>query len=296
MALIDSFLDYLRLERAYSECTVKAYRADLEAFEKYFCSLDDGLDWRTVDVDIVRGWIIKLLKDGYAVESVNRKLTSLRVLYRFLLRKNELRVNPMQKIKSLKREQKLPQFVRESDMDRLLDEVEYDDTLEGCRDKLILEMFYMTGIRLAELVGLNDEDVDATLKQIKVIGKRNKQRYVPFGDELCGLIQSYVKLKNVNFSSMELSKAFFVDSKGERIGRWKVDQVVRKNLSKVVRMKKRGPHVLRHSFATAMLNNSADISVIRDLLGHESLAATEIYTHVTFEELKKVYKQAHPRA
>ena len=296
MTLIDSFLDYLRLERAYSECTVKAYRADLEAFEKYFCSLDDGLDWRTVDVDIVRSWIIKLLKDGYAVESVNRKLTSLRVFYRFLLRKNELRVNPMQKIKSLKRERKLPQFVREPDMDRLLDEVEYDDTLEGCRDKLILEMFYMTGIRLAELVGLNDEDVDTALKQIKVTGKRRKQRYVPFGDGLCELIQTYVKLKNANFPSMELSKAFFVDLKGERIGRWKVERVVRKNLSKVVRMKKRGPHVLRHSFATAMLNNSADISVIRDLLGHESLAATEIYTHVTFEELKKVYKQAHPRA
>ncbi len=296
MTLIDSFLDYLRLERVYSECTVKAYRADLEAFEKYFYSLDDGLDWRTVDVDIVRGWIIKLLKDGYAVESVNRKLTSLRVLYRFLLRKNELRVNPMQKIKSLKRERKLPQFVREPDMDRLLDEVEYDDTLEGYRDKLILEMFYMTGIRLAELVGLNDEDVDTVLKQIKVTGKGNKQRYVPFGDGLCELIQAYVKLKNANFPSMELSKAFFVDLKGGRIGRWKVDRVVRKNLSKVVRMKKRGPHVLRHSFATAMLNNSADISVIRDLLGHESLAATEIYAHVTFEELKKVYKQAHPRA
>lgn len=294
--LVDSFLEYIRLERAYSECTVSAYRADLKAFEEYFLSLDECLEWQTVDADVVRGWIVKQLKDGYAVDSVNRKLTSLRVFYRFLLRKNEVDVSPMRRVKSLKRERKLPQFVRELDMDRLLDEVKHGDSLECCRDKLILEMFYVTGIRLAELVGLNSKDVNTDLRQIRVIGKGNKQRVVPFGDELRELILSYVRQRDEVFISLKPLEAFFVDLKGRRIGRKKVYRLVRKSLGGVVKMKKRGPHVLRHSFATAMLNNSADVSVIRDLLGHESLAATEIYTHVTFEELKKVYKQAHPRA
>lgn len=292
--LRNSFLCYLRQERGYSECTVNAYGTDLAGFEKYFCEVDEALTWESIDADVVRRWIVALMVRGYTTSSVNRKLSSLRSFYKYLLRKGMIDTDPMLKVKGPKGEKTLPCFVREADMDRLLDETDFGDGFAACRDKMVVEMFYATGVRLAELIGMDDRDVDFYSRQIKVTGKRNKQRMIPFGDELCHSLKAYISMRDECLP--RLDEALFVNDRGLRIGRGKVANLVRKALSKVVRMKKRSPHVLRHTFATSMLNNQAELSVVKDLLGHESLATTEIYTHTTFEELKKVYKQAHPRA
>jgi integrase/recombinase XerC len=180
-------------------------------------------------------------------------------------------------------------------MDRLLDEMDFGEGFEAKRDKVIIETFYATGIRLSELVELDDRDVDFAANRLKLTGKRNKQRYVPFGEELRRSLLAYIDVRNEQLE-LECGGPLFVNKKGERIGRVKVGNLVKKNLSRVVSMKKRSPHVLRHSFATSMLNNHAELNVVKELLGHASLAATQIYTHTTFEELKEVYKLAHPRA
>ncbi|MBQ8361423.1 MAG: tyrosine-type recombinase/integrase [Bacteroidaceae bacterium] len=292
--LINSFLNYLRQERAYSECTVIAYRTDLVGFESYFSEVDEALGWESVDADIVRRWVVSLMDRGYTPSSVNRKLSSLRSFYKYLLRRRIVEVDPMLKVKGPKREKSLPCFVKEADMDRLLDETDFGEGFAACRDKMVVEMFYATGIRLAELVGMDDRDVDFFSRRIKVTGKRNKQRMIPFGDELYRSLQAYVDMRDRCLP--RLSEALFVNEQGRRISRKKVSNLVRRSLSKVVSMKKRSPHVLRHTFATSMLNNQAELSVVKELLGHESLTTTEVYTHTTFEELKKVYKQAHPRA
>ena len=292
--LINSFLNYLRQERAYSECTVIAYRTDLVGFESYFSEVDEALGWESVDADIVRRWVVSLMDRGYTPSSVNRKLSSLRSFYKYLLRRRIVEVDPMLKVKGPKREKSLPCFVKEADMDRLLDETDFGEGFAACRDKMVVEMFYATGIRLAELVGMDDRDVDFFSRRIKVTVKRNKQRMIPFGDELYRSLQAYVDMRDRCLP--RLSDALFVNEQGRRISRKKVSNLVRRSLSKVVSMKKRSPHVLRHTFATSMLNNQAELSVVKELLGHESLTTTEVYTHTTFEELKKVYKQAHPRA
>lgn len=292
--LINSFLNYLRQERAYSECTVIAYRTDLVGFESYFSEVDEALGWESVDADVVRRWVVSLMDRGYTPSSVNRKLSSLRSFYKYLLRRRIVEVDPMLKVKGPKREKSLPCFVKEADMDRLLDETDFGEGFAACRDKMVVEMFYATGIRLAELVGMDDRDVDFFSRRIKVTGKRNKQRMIPFGDELYRSLQAYVDMRDRCLP--RLSEALFVNEQGRRISRKKVSNLVRRSLSKVVSMKKRSPHVLRHTFATSMLNNQAELSVVKELLGHESLTTTEVYTHTTFEELKKVYKQAHPRA
>jgi integrase/recombinase XerC len=234
------------------------------------------------------------MDDGRAEASVNRKLSSLRSFYRFLLKKKRITVNPMAKIAGLKKKKPLPSFVREKDMNRLLDEIPFSEGFEGCRDRMILEMFYATGMRLSELIGLNDVDVDCSAKLIKVHGKRNKQRLIPFGDELAEDLLIYIKVRNETLP--EGTEAFFVRKNGMRMYPLQVYRLVRKSLSKVVTLKKRSPHVLRHTFATAMLNGKAEMRAVKELLGHESLVTTEVYTHTTFEELKKVYELAHPRA
>ena len=293
--LIKAFLEYLLLERNYSERTISSYGADLREFEDYLKKTDAELDFTKVHADHVRGWIASLMDNGKAATYVNRKLSSLRSFYRFLLRRKEVTVNPMVKIVGPKKKKPLPSFVREKDMDRLLDELSFDEGFEGCRDRIILELFYATGMRLSELIGLNDVDVDFSARLIKVTGKRNKQRLIPFGDELAEDLLIYIKVRNETLPKKE-TDAFFVCKSGKRVYPMQVYRLVKRNLSKVVTLKKRSPHVLRHTFATAMLNDNAELKAVQELLGHESLATTEIYTHTTFEELKKVYKQAHPRA
>ena len=292
--LIESCLDYLHLERNYSERTIFSYQTDLREFEGYLKETEAELDWKKVHADHVRNWMVHLMEAGRASTSVNRKLSSLRSFYRFLLRRKEIMVNPMPKVVGPKKKKPLPFFVREKDMNRLLDETFFEEGFEGCRDRMILEMFYATGMRLSELIGLNDADVDFSAKLIKVTGKRNKQRLIPFGRELEEDLGLYIKMRNEAFPGG--TEAFFVLKNGRRMYPMGIYRLVRRNLSKVVSLKKRSPHVLRHTFATAMLNDNAELRSVKELLGHESLVTTEVYTHTTFEELKKVYEQAHPRA
>jgi integrase/recombinase XerC len=292
--LIKSFLDYLRLERNYSEKTLVSYETDLKEFEDYLEETEAELELAKVHSDVVRNWIVSLMDKGRAATSVNRKLSSLRSFYHFLLRRKRITVNPMLKIVGPKKKKPLPSFVREKDMDRLLDGVPFREGYEGCRDRIILEVFYVTGMRLSELIGLNDVDVDFSAKLVKVTGKRNKQRLIPFGNELEKDLLIYNKVRNETFP--EGTEAFFVRKDGKRMYPMQVYRLVRRNLSKVVTLKKRSPHVLRHTFATAMLNDNAELRAVQELLGHESLSTTEVYTHTTFEELKKVYELAHPRA
>lgn len=293
--LIEDFLKYLRLERNYSENTIVAYKTDLREFEGFFRSVEEGLDFTTVDADLVRSWVVNLMdEEGAKATSVNRKLSSLRSFYRFLLRKKVVKADPMLRVVGPKKSKPLPSFLRESEMNRLLDDFSFGEGYEACRDRMILEMFYATGIRLSELIGLNDVDVDLSAKQIKVTGKRNKQRLVPFAEEMTVDLEEYIKVRNEALP--QGADAFFVLTNGRRMYAKKVYEIVKRNLGKVATLKKRSPHVLRHTFATAMLNNQAELGAVKELLGHESLATTEIYTHTTFEELKKVYEQAHPRA
>jgi integrase/recombinase XerC len=291
---IDTFLKYLRFERNYSEKTIVSYRIDLEEFEDYLKKVDAEKNLVTADADLVRSWMVYLMEKGRSVATVNRKLSSLRSFYRFLLRRRVVDLDPMLKVVGPKKQKTLPSFLRVQEMDRLLDECSVNEGFEGVRDRLILEMFYATGIRLSELIGLSDADVNLSAKLLKVTGKRNKQRLIPFGEELWMDLLGYIKLRNETLPDRD--DALFVRKDGKRVYPELVYKIVRRNLSKVATLKKRSPHVLRHTFATAMLNGSAELQAVKELLGHESLATTEIYTHTTFEELKKVYEQAHPRA
>lgn len=292
--LKESFLSFLRFERNYSEKTVRSYGIDLEKFEEYLKGVDEELDFTGVDADLVRGWVLRLMEQGYATTSVNRKLSSLRSFYRYLLRKRVIEKDPMATVKGPKNKKSLPVFVRDEEMSRLLDEQEWKTGLEGLRNRLIVEMFYVTGMRLSELINLKDGDVDFSAQVMKVTGKRNKQRLIPFGEELKEDMNAYLDLRDKEISGSP--EAFFVRKDGKSLYPRMVYLLVRQSLSKVVTLKKKSPHVLRHTFATSMLNNGAELSAVKELLGHESLTTTEVYTHTTFEELKKVYKQAHPRA
>ena len=291
--MIEAFLDYLRFERNYSEHTVVAYETDLRQFGDFLKSVGEELDYTNVDSGLIRSWVVNLMNSSKST-SVNRKLSSLRSFYRFLMKRGKTTVNPLAKITGPKNSKPLPTFLRENDMDRLLDEISYGEGFEAVRDRMILETFYATGMRLSELVGLNDTDVDFSAMQMKVTGKRNKQRLIPFAGELAADLREYIIIRNETIP--ERSDAFFVLKNGKRMYPEKVYGIVRRNLAKVVSVKKKSPHVLRHTFATAMLNHEAELKSVKELLGHESLATTEIYTHTTFEELKKVYEQAHPRA
>ncbi len=292
--LKDSFLKFLRFEKNYSDKTIVSYGTDLSKFEEYFKKLDENLDFPAVDADIIRGWVLSLMEDGYTATSVNRKLSSLRSFYHYLLRQGVVSVDPLLKVTGLKKKKPLPVFIKDADMTRLLDETAFDAGFEGLRDRLILEVFYETGIRRSELIGLTDADVDLFAKQIKVTGKRNKQRLIPFGDELKEDIEAYLSARKDLLP--EGGEAFFVRKNGKAMYPYLVYLLVKRYLSRVVSLKKKSPHVLRHTFATSMLNNHAELSAVKELLGHESLTTTEVYTHTTFEELKKVYEQAHPRA
>ena len=293
--LIDSFLEYLRVERNYSSKTLVSYKNDLRQFEDFFLRKDTELSWQAIDADVIRQWVMQMMAEKYTATSVNRKLSALRSFFRYLLLRKQIKSSPMMNVKGPKKKKPLPVFVKERDMDKLLDDVELID-FESVRDRMILEVFYETGIRLSELIGLDDADVDFGMSVIKVTGKRNKQRIIPFGEELAKDLMMYIQLRNEELPVRD-SEALFVRTKsGKRMYPVLVYDLVKKSLSRVVALKKRSPHVLRHSFATSMLNHDANLEVVKELLGHESLAATEVYTHTTFEELKQVYKQAHPRA
>lgn len=290
---VDDFLAYLAGDRAYSPRTVSTYEISLRSFEQYFRLLDEQLTWYTVDTDIVRRWMMHEMQRGIDARTMARELSSLRAIFRYLLRMQRITKDPVRVVRNPKIHRKLPTFVKQSEMDRLLDGVTYPDTYEGLRDHTILLTFYTTGIRVSELAGLNIRDVDLQQGELKVTGKRNKQRIIPFGDELKAALEEYKAQLTALYPQNE---ALFVNSRGKRISIAQVYNIVRFYLSLVTTQKKKSPHVLRHTFATVMLNNGADIEAIKELLGHESIATTEVYTHVTFADLKKEYEQAHPRA
>ncbi len=294
--LINDFLDYLTHERAYSPHTVTSYGNDLREFDTYLKNTEDPIELSHADADLVRRWAMELMASGMKATSVNRKLSALRAFYKYLLKKGKIEVSPVQSIHGPKKKKPLPQFVREGDMERLLDETSAPATWQEARNRLIMQLFYETGIRLSELVGLDESDVDFGRKAIKVTGKRNKQRVIPVGDGLLESLGAYMEMKERLCADDDCRLPLFVTDKGVRVyDKW-VYRLVRGELSQVVTLKKRSPHVLRHTFATAMLNGDAELEAVKELMGHESVSTTQIYTHTTFEELKKAYKQAHPRA
>lgn len=291
----DSFLEYLRSERNYSPATVESYAKDLSAFQEFLEEQNPDISWTAVQADDMREWVIFMMDEQkLSSASVNRKLSAMRTFYKYLRRVGRVNVNPMEKVVAPKKKRPLPYYVRESEMDRLLELTSEDRSFKGIRDRLILMMFYETGIRRAELLGMTDASVDLSARQLKVTGKRNKQRIIPFGEELEKEIRAYQAVRDEAFCTHAFP-TLFVTEKGMAMNESQVAKVVKDGLSMVTTIKKKSPHVLRHSFATAMLNNHADLTSIQKLLGHESVATTGIYTHVSFEELKSEYKSAHPR-
>jgi integrase/recombinase XerC len=255
---------------------------------------DAGEKGVSVDFRMIRRWVVALVAENNSSRTVNRKIASLRSYYGYLMKKELITVNPMEKIGLLKIEKKLPVFITTDKMNELLDEDMHDsDDFASSRDKMTLELFYMTGIRLSELINLKDSDVDVSAMTIKVLGKRNKERIIPLTRQFCDRLRQYISLKKSVFPDAE---RLFVRNSGKPLYEGWVYSLTRKKLGMVTTMKKRSPHVLRHSFATNMLDEGAELNAIKEILGHSSLAATQIYTHSSLNRIKKVYKQAHPRA
>lgn len=291
--IIESFLQFLSYEKNYSVHTIESYKNDLSQFKEFF-SGDNPFQPSEVDSLAVRRWIVTLMDEGYSPLSVNRKLSSLKSLFRYMYRKRLISQNPVKNIIGPKMNKPLPHFVRDLDMDNLFSHWT-EDTFEGKRDKAILDVFYTTGMRCAELAGLRDGDVDFGSKLIKVRGKRNKERLIPFSENLQELLFVYLESRDKHVEDRE-EEVFFVRKNGKALSNAVVYEIVRKRLSEIPNLSKKSPHVLRHTFATSMMNNGADLNAVKELLGHASLSSTEVYTHTTFEELKKAYHQAHPRA
>ena len=293
--LLNAFLDYLRYERGSSVRTITEYRGDLKAFESFYKTLDPNFSWETVDTDIAREWMVNMVKGGHKATSVHRRLSALRSFYKFLYRRGYVEKNPVLLLAAPKRSRILPSFLRDEEMERLLDqEGMFANSFKGRRDRLIIDMFYETGLRVSELVGLNLEDINLNSCTIRVLGKRNKQRMVPFGERLLSNLYAYSE-ERIQIPDVD-EKAFLVSRNGHRLSAETVRRMVNHKLAQVSTLHHRSPHVLRHTFATSMLNHKANLYAVKQLLGHESLSTTEIYTHMTFEELKREYNEAHPRA
>lgn len=294
MTVVEKYIDYLRYEKNYSSHTEISYYTDLTQFKRFIETHYPEVELETVDGDIVRAWIISLMETKTSARSVNRKLSSLKSFYRFLQKMEQISISPLKKISGPKAKKPIPSFVNYSDMEKVLDFEIQDNDYESLRDKVILELFYVTGMRRAELIGLTDKDVDLYSGSIRVTGKRNKQRIIPISKNTIALIDSYIEIRNNYFENQTV--AFFVKKDGEAIYPMLIHRIVSSHLKWIPTLAKASPHVLRHSFATGMLNNGADINAVKELLGHSSLASTEIYTHTSFDELKKIYNKAHPRA
>ena len=284
----EKFLRFLEHEKRYSVHTLKSYSTDLEQFIQFLSSEFQVNTVKDVNFQFVRSWIARLLSNNISARSVNRKITTLKTYFRFLLQENMIKQSPMQKIISPKTSKKLPVFVEEIKMDELLNEIAFGEGFLAQRDRLILELFYFTGIRLSELINLKNTDIDFSNSTILVLGKRNKERLIPLISDIVS------KIKELSTSNK--SPFLFTTEEGKQISTKQVYRLVNKYLSMVTSLDKKSPHILRHTFATHMLNNGADINAIKELLGHANLSATQAYTHNTIEKLKTVYKQAHPRA
>ncbi|NLX65883.1 MAG: tyrosine recombinase XerC [Bacteroidales bacterium] len=300
----EKFIQYLRVEKNYSSHTEISYLEDLTQFEDFIIGMhrnrkgsDDNptFDPRLVDSDDIRIWMSHLMEQGITPRSVNRKLSAVRSFFRYLKKKGVLSKNPAEAVAGPKVAKRLPSFVNDSEMTKVIDDpLRYSDDFPGHRDRFLIELLYLTGMRRAELITLKDSDIDFSACTLRVTGKRNKQRIIPFSDTTKEKIKEYMAVRDAEIENK--SPFLFVKEDGEPLYPKLVYNVIHNHLNSIPTLAKKSPHVLRHSFATEMLNNGAEINAVKELLGHSSLASTEVYTHVTFEELKKAYQHAHPRA
>ena len=287
---INNFLEYLKIEKRYSVHTLVSYESDLLQFDNYLTSVYDGVSLSSVEMLHVRSYMVELLELHLAKSSVARKISTIKSLYKFLKKEQVINYSPVQLLETPKIDKRLPTFIKEDEIASLFEEFKFEDSFSGKRDKLILVLLYQTGIRLSEIIGLRDKDV--RLQEIKVLGKRNKERIIPLSSITNSLVIDYIKVKNDLFPE---SKSFFITDKGNKLYEKFVYRKVNYYLSMVSSKQKKSPHILRHTFATHMLNNGADLNAIKEILGHENLSATQVYTHNTFQKLKSIHKQSHPR-
>ena len=294
MQHLGHFLNFLKYEKRYSDHTVTAYEKDLDQFILFGSEMVEDFSLVEVDHHLIRQWVISLMDQGLTVVSVKRKTSTLRSFYKFLLRESLVKKNPTELVMVPRSGKRLPEFVQENEMNKLLDTSFFTQDFNGLRDKAILSLFYGTGMRLSELRGIKMADLRLNEQIVKVLGKRNKERLIPFPSEIKVDLVHYLDLRNELFG--DANSYLFVTEKGEQVYEKLIYRVVRKYLSLVTSMEKRSPHILRHTYATHLLNRGADLNAIKELLGHASLAATQVYTHTSFEKLKKIYNQAHPHA
>ena len=291
---IDSFLRYIEYERRYSKHTLESYANDLGQFFFYLKS-----EYQKEEVELathleIRSWIVQMMEQKISPRSINRKLSTLKSFFKFLMRKGILLKSPLNKVLAPKTSKRLPVFVEKAGIERLLTDIEFPEGFEGARDKMILDLFYNTGMRRSELNNLKETDVDSYNAQIKVLGKGNKERIIPVQPQLRTALKDYIDLKNQSIASP--SVYLFVNPQGKLLNPANIYSIVKKYLNLITTIDKKSPHVLRHTFATHLMNNGADINAVKELLGHASLAATQVYTHNTIDKLKNIYKQAHPKA
>lgn len=290
---LEAFLNYIKYEKRYSQNTFLSYAKDLEQFTT-FCDINKK-QLINADHKLIRTWIISLIDNQISTRTINRKISALKSFYKFLIREGKLKTNPLDKVLTLKITKELPSFVKENEMNLLLDGEYFTNDFEGIRDRFIIELFYATGIRLTELINLKISNVDENSLVIKVLGKRNKERIIPVTSQIVSLFRMYFEKRNAVLKDSK-NIFVFVTKNGEKVYTKLVYRVVNRYLTYISTIKKKSPHVLRHTFATHMLNKGADLNAIKELLGHANLAATQVYIHNTFEELKSIYNQAHPRA
>lgn len=292
--MVDSFLNFLQYEKRFSPHTVISYQNDLNQFSSYLQTTYEEEPARA-SYTMVRSWIVSLVEQEMDALTINRKIASLRSFYKFLLRQEAIRKDPMVKIKVLKTRKKLPHFVKEPDMTDVLQPATFEDTHEGWRERLVLELLYGTGMRLSELIQLKETQVNLRDQTIRVIGKRNKERVIPFSKPLVEVIQGYLRARNREVNAND-SGLLIVTNTGRKCYPMMIYRIVSRHLGEHASVEKRSPHVLRHTYATHLLNRGAEINAVKDLLGHSSLAATQVYTHNSMEKLKKAFDQAHPKA